>query len=129
MTQYRLAIDLEYGAGHPFHDTLPEVTPNPGSTPDPVTAQGAWDETTQEAVITWTPSTNTNLASYTIRWSTGATYDSSTATVADTTQLGTEELRTAAGLLTPGDVASFKVFVILSTGNTSGSNTAVITRP
>ena len=79
MVQYRLALELEYEAGHPFRDTVPELTPSPGSTPDAVTAQGVWDEGTQEAVITWTPSTNPNLASYLIRFTLGGTYDSSSA--------------------------------------------------
>jgi hypothetical protein len=129
MVQYRLALELEYETGHPFRDTVPELTPTAGSTPDAVTAQGEWDETTQEAVITWTPSTNPNLASYLIRFSAGGTYDSGDAKVAGTTPVGTEELRTTDGLLAPGDVAAFKVFVTLGTGNTAGSNTIVISRP
>lgn len=40
MLEYRTAIDLEYGEGHPFHDTVPSATPSPGSTPDAVTLQG-----------------------------------------------------------------------------------------
>lgn len=38
---------------------------------------------------------------------------------------GTDEFRTTQELLNPGDIATFKVFVILTTG----SNTITITRP
>ena len=38
-------------------------------------------------------------------------------------------LATTVGLENPGDVASFKVFVLLTTGNEAGSNTVTITRP
>ena len=129
MLEYRTAIDLEYGAGHPFHDTMPSLTPSPGSTPDPVTAQGVWDEATGEAILTWDASTNPNLSSYSIRVTPGSTYDSASATVAGSVPAGTEEFRTIESLTNPGDTASFKVYVILSTGNTVGSNTVVVTRP
>jgi len=42
-----------------------------------------------------------------------------------------EDVNIALGgtLATSGDVASFKVFVRLTTGNAAGSNTVTITRP
>lgn len=39
------------------------------------------------------------------------------------------EFLTDSGLTAPGNVASFKVYVLTATGNEKGSNTVVITRP
>jgi hypothetical protein len=39
------------------------------------------------------------------------------------------EFLTLSGLAASGDVATFKVYVILTTGNEKGSNTVTITRP
>ena len=59
----------------------------------------------------------------------GASYNAATATVIGNTPPGTTVLATTAGLSAPGDVASFRVFVRLTTGNEAGSNTFTITRP
>lgn len=129
MIEYRQAIQVEYGDGHAFTTTLPDVTGQPGSTPDAVEASVAWDGTTNEAVVTWTGSTNPNLEHYEIRVSPGPTYDSGTATAAGQILAGTEEFRTTQELMNPGDTATFKVFVVLTTGNQAGSNAVTITRP
>ncbi len=65
----------------------------------------------------------------------GATYDADTTTVVATVPSDMLSLSTATELDNPGDVgdvgdvASFKVFVRLTTGNEAGSNTVTITRP
>lgn len=61
--------------------------------------------------------------------SSGANYDSTSATVIGNFPPGTTTLNTTTGLEVPGDIASFKVFVRLTTGNESGSNAVSITRP
>ncbi|MEK6260423.1 MAG: hypothetical protein AABP62_17535 [Planctomycetota bacterium] len=61
--------------------------------------------------------------------SVGATFDAATATVVAHIPAGTTTLETTAGLENSGDIASFKVFVKLTTGNEAGSNTVTITRP
>ena len=126
---YREAITVEYGPTHPFTTSLPDVSPQPGSTPDPVTLTGPWNAATSQADFTWTTSTNPNLDSYQARVSLGTTYDAATATVIGNFPPGTTSFSTAEGLTNPGDVASVKVFVILTTGNEAGSNTVTITRP
>jgi len=80
--------------------------------------------------LTWTESSDPDLADYELRMSPGATYDSGNATVIDSLVAGTPllEVRTTEGLANPGDVASFKVFVQLITGSEAGSNTVTITR-
>jgi hypothetical protein len=126
---YREGIEVEYGEQHAFTTSLPDVSPSPGSTPDAVQAAVAWDGVTTEAVVTWTGSTNPNLQHYEVRVSPGATYDSGTASVAGQVLAGTEEFRTTQELASPGDTATFKVFVVLTTGNQAGSNAVTITRP
>ena len=37
--------------------------------------------------------------------------------------------RTTDGLSSPGDVATYRVYVVLNTGNEAGSNDVTITRP
>lgn len=129
MIEYRQAIQVEYGNAHAFTTTLPDINPSPGSTPDAVTLSGSWEDPPGEAVLTWTGSTNSNLQHYEIRVSPGPTYDSGNASVAGQVLAGTEEFRTTQELTSSGDVASFKVFVVLTTGNQAGSGTVTITRP
>ena len=127
--EYRQAIVIEYGADHPFAKSLPEVTPPPGSTPAGVTLTGAWVPANEQAEFSWPASTNPNLDHYVVRMSVGSSYDAATATVVGNIPSGTTTFATTASLDTPGDVASFKVFVVLTTGNEAGSNTVTITRP
>ena len=129
LVAYREAVRIEYGVGHALVTTLPDVYSGPGSTPDAVTLSGMWDEVAMEASLTWTPSSNPNFSSYEIRVSPGATYDSGNSTIAGTIPAGGEELRTTQELESLGDTASFKVFVVLTTGNRAGSNIVTITRP
>jgi hypothetical protein len=126
---YRQAILVEYGPTHPFTTTLPDVYPGPGSTPAAVTLSGIWNAATGQADFNWTASTNPSLDEYEMRMSAGATYDAATATVIGNIPAGTTTFQTTSGLAASGDVASFKLFVKLTTGNQAGSNTVTITRP
>lgn len=125
---YRKAVQGSFAPDHALVGTLPSLTASAGSTPSPVTASGEWDETTQEAVISWSASSATTLAHYEIRMTPGATYNSNNDSQVDTVPPGTAELRTNSGLLSPGDVATFRVYVVLSTGNKAASNDVTITR-
>lgn len=129
MLQYRSAVEATFGVDHPLTLSLPDLSPAPGSTSDPVTLSGAWNAGLGEAVFNWTPSTAATLEEYILRWSPGSTYDSATSSLVGVTFPGTTTLSTALGLPAPGAVASFKVFVKLSTGNEAGSNTVTIARP
>lgn len=123
-----LLMHVEYGPTHPFTTSLPDVYAPPGSTPAPVVLSGGWNATTNQAEFSWPSSSNPNVAEYELRMSPGATYDAGTATVIGNSVTGTN-FNTAAGLANSGDVASFKVFVIVTTGNEADSNTITITRP
>ncbi|MEX2176937.1 MAG: hypothetical protein WD872_21425, partial [Pirellulaceae bacterium] len=70
------------------------------------------------------------LFQYEVRMTPGPTYDADADTVVGNVPAsGTPTFFTTAGLANSGDTASFKVFVILTTGNEAGSNTVTITRP
>ena len=130
LVSYRRAVAGAFAENDPLVLSLPAVTAEPGSTPDAVSANVSWDATLVKAKIMWAASSDPNLVQYQIRFCAGATYSTETETVIG--NFGPTDLRellTDAGLFASGDVASFKVYVILSTGNEKGSNTVTITRP
>ena len=129
MVQYRSAVPALLGPTHPLTTTLPDLYPQPGSTPDPVTLSGTYNAGTAQADFHWTASAAPTLLEYEVRRSPGATYSDATATVVSNLLPGTTTFATAAGLDASGDSASFKVFVRLTTGNVAGSNSVTITRP
>ncbi len=127
---YRQSVPTKFAANDPLVLSLPRLTPEPGSTPDAVTANGLWNAATSEGKLTWDASTATDLAEYEVRWSPGTTYDSALEVVlGNVASTATREFLTTQGLLASGDVSVFKVYVKTTTGNERGSNTVKITRP
>jgi len=127
---YRQAVAGAFAENDPLVLSLPAVTPDAGSTPDAVVANIAWDATLLKAKITWAASAAPNLFQYEIRFCPGANYSTETETVVgNVSPTAPREFLTDAGLSAPGNVASFKVYVLLTTGNEKGSNTLTITRP
>ena len=129
IVQYRSMVEGLLGPTNPLTLSLPDLTPPPGSTPSAVLLAGAWNAGLGQAVFNWPPSTAATLAGYQLRMSPGSTYDAASATVIGNIPPGTTTISTAEGLAASGDVASFKLFVQLTTGNEAGSNTVTITRP
>ncbi|TXT19441.1 MAG: hypothetical protein FD138_4338, partial [Planctomycetota bacterium] len=129
IVQYRELVAAVLGPTHPLTLSLPVMSPAPGSTPAPVVLSGIWNPTTAQAEFNWPASDNPNLDEYEMRVSSGATYDGTTATVIGNIPAGTTTFATTAGVENPGDQASYKLFVKLTTGNEAGSNTVTITRP
>ncbi|MEK6263133.1 MAG: hypothetical protein AABP62_31530 [Planctomycetota bacterium] len=84
---------------------------------------------TGQADFNWTESSNPNLEKYQLRVTRGAIFDAATATVVGNFPPGTTSFSTNEGVENPGNVASGKLFVILTTGNEAGSNTVTIARP
>jgi hypothetical protein len=122
--QYRLRA-----ANDPLVLSLPKLTPEPGSTPDPVLANGTWNVPTTQGKLTWDESSAPDLAEYEVRWSPGPTYDVDTEVViANIAKDAPREYFTTQGLLAIGDVSNFKIYVKTTTGNERGSNTVKITR-
>jgi len=129
IVQYRELVAATFGPTHPLTLSLPVMTPAPGSTPVAVPLSGAFNPITGQAEFSWSPSDNPNLEEYEMRKSDGATFDAATATVIGNIPAGTNTFATTAGVENPGDQASYKLFVKLTTGNEAGSNAITITRP
>ncbi len=137
MVQYRAAVPALLGPTHPLTLSLPDLYPAPGSTPDPVVLSAAWNPATAHADLSWPESTNPSLVEYEIRRCLGATWNDAIAEVIGNIPAGAGSpvlippitFSTTSGLDSSGDVATFKVFVRLTTGNVAGSNAVTITRP
>jgi hypothetical protein len=118
-----------FAANSPLVLSLPRLTPEPGSTPDAVLANGTWNTPTTQGKLTWDASTATDLDEYKVCWSPGPTYDVATEVVlASIAKTAPREYFTTQGLLAIGDASNFKIYVLTTTGNERGSNTVKITR-
>ena len=130
LRKYRRNLPTAFATGHAIVDSMPRLTPEPGSTPEAVIANIVWDPVLQAARITWTASTAANLSAFQIRFCAGPDYSTDDESVIGTVDPSApREFVTIASLANPGDIASFKVYVITATGNEKGSNTVTITRP
>ena len=130
LRDYRAAVLGSFAPTDAIVDSLPDLTPAPGATPDVVTANISWDATALKAKITWSASADPNLAQYEIRFTPGPDYSTDDETVVgNVSPTDPREFLSDAGLAASGNIASFKVYVILTTGNEKGSNTVTITRP
>jgi hypothetical protein len=130
LKKYRQAVPTYFAATHAIVESLPRLSPEPGSTPDAVTANGAWDVPQLKAKLTWTLSLEANLLRYEIRFCAGPNYSTENESVLGSVLPGDpREFFSDSGLAASGNVVSFKVYVITTTGNEKGSNTVVVTRP
>jgi len=129
LKSYRQVLPTYFAANSPLVASLPKLSPEPGSTPDAVLANGVWDGPTTQGKLTWDASSSPDLAEYEVRWSPGTTYDSANEVVLGSIDpTATREFFTSQGLGTSGDVSVFKVYVKTTTGNERGSNSVKITR-
>ena len=126
---YRQAVPTKFPATDPVVVSLPKLTPDAGSTPDAVLANGAWNVPTSQGKLSWNASTAPDLDEYEVRWSPGPNYDAANEVVlANIAKTAPREYFTTQGLLAIGDASNFKVYVKTTTGNERGSNTVKITR-
>jgi hypothetical protein len=128
MIQYRNAVRGILPTGHPLLMTIPAVTPPPGSTPAAVKLDAVWNPATSKADLSWSASANPKLDHYSLRTA-PAPYKTADESVVAKLPANQTEYSTDSGLLAPGSVAQFKVYVVLTTGNEKGSNTVSITHP
>ena len=130
LKNYRQLMPTFFAATHALVESLPRLTPEPGSTPAAVTANVSWDATQLKAKITWSASSDPNLFQYEIRFCPGPDYSTDTeSVVGNVSPTAPREFFTDAGLAAPGNVASFKVYVVTTTGNEKGSNAVSVPRP
>ena len=130
LRKYRQTLPTAFAKNHALVDSLPRLSPEPGSTPDAVTATSVWDVALSSAKLTWTASADTNLSEYEIRFCAGPNYSTDNeSAIGSVSPTAPREFLTNTGLSAPGNVATFKVYVITTTGNEKGSNTVAVTRP
>lgn len=126
---YRLAVPTKFAATDPLVLSLPKLTPDPGSTPDAVLANGIWNVPTTQAKLTWDEPTSPDVVQLEVRWSPGPDYDATLEVVlANIAPTAPREYFTTQGLVAIGDVSNFKIYVLTATGNERGSNTVKVTR-
>lgn len=129
LVSYRKKLPTQFPKGHPLVNTLPEVSPTPGSTPNEVVISGLWEPVPQMARITYGASSSADILRYELRFCSGPNYDTNVESVVSSNAPDAlREFLTNAGLAAPGNVASFKVYVISATGNEKGSNAVTIAR-
>lgn len=130
LRDYRAAVEGTFAPTDALVESLPRLSPEPGSTPDAITANIAWDAVLLKSRITFTASSDPNLSHYELRFCAGPNYSSDNESVIGNLTLAElREFLTDSGLTSPGSTASFKVYVVLTTGNEKGSNTVTLTRP
>ncbi len=94
-----------------------------------VTLSGQWDAMAQQAELQWTASNDPNLQNYQPRYTPGPTFDEGSYFDMNAQAPGTTQMTTTDGLLSPGDVATYRVYVVLTTSEEIASNDVTIQRP
>lgn len=130
LKNYRLKVPTAFERGHALIDSLPALTPPEGRTPAPVQAHAIWDAPAEKAKLSWAESTDPALKEYEIRAVPGDAYEADDEAVIGNVPAGApREFATDFGLTTPGMTSSFKVYVMLKTGNERGSEPVAVLRP
>ena len=127
--QYREVIQARYLPIDPFVQSLPALSPPPGSTPDAVELNGAWNVAKSFVELNWNASTNAKLLQYEVRGCIGTAYKAENAFVIATIKDGTTVWNGKNGVGNPGDKCVYRVYVIVTTGNERGSNDVAVIRP
>lgn len=127
---YRQVMPQKFPAGHALITALPDLTPKPGATPDAVALTAVWSAADTKAKLEWAASSESALDHYEVRAVPGEEYDvDDEVQVASIPKNGPRLLLTEQFLSAPGQHASFKVYVVLTTGNEAGSEPVTVTRP
>ena len=130
LISYTRVISARLAADDALMATMPRLWPLPGHTPDPVKASGEWLPETGKARISWTPSKDEQLDHYQIRVCAGPDHRRDDEAVLANIPAEAEcAVETAELLGKPGAVATYRVYVILKTGNERASNVVTVERP
>lgn len=126
--QYRDVIQARYTATDPFVQSLPILSPPPGTTPVAVFVTGGWNTAKNFVELHWEASGNKNLLQYEVRGCTGTTYkvanEFAVAIVKDSNLFW----QGVGGVSLPGAKCVYRVYVILTTNNEKGSNNVAVVR-
>ena len=128
MKQFRALVPSLLPANSPARQNLPRLTPAPGTTPPRLAVTGAWDATISNARLTWPAAVAKDVSKLQVRGCTGAYKNDEEEVVADLAADATH-WEGDWGLTAPGATASFKVYVMTTTGNENGGKAVKIVRP
>ena len=132
---YRMTVPVRLGAAAPLTQTLPRLTPEPGSAPDAAVATGSYDVPQNKAVISAQVPVQGNLKRIKLIYSPGLVWHGDDTSVVESRPAAGLDLaqpvvfETAYALGAPGAKALFRVEVENDTDNTAQSNTLLIERP
>ena len=130
LTKYRARIAGLFAKDDPIALSLPQVNPEPGSTPPAVSVSGVWDGASETARLTILPLTDpkVHVSHYDVRHCPDATYKTATEETIGRFTDGATTFETMVGLTVSGTSALFRVYTVTETGNEKGSATVKITR-
>jgi hypothetical protein len=127
---YRAKLPTIFAAGSAIVNTLPALSPSPGSTPAAPGLSGGYNASMQRADFTGVPSTSPSVVKHQLRICLSADYDADLEQVATTIE-GNLPLNytVTTGLTTPGGVISARLYAMTEDGHEAGSDTVVVNRP
>ncbi len=127
LVSYRQGIPSTLGPTNPLTKSLPALYAKKGATPPPVAVTVSYDAITKATTVTWTASTDPNLARYKVRICTGAKWKE--ANVRATVSVASSVLTWNTTDLQAGQTYCAKVYVVLQNGQQRGSTAMPITIP
>ena len=129
LVNYREAAEGRLREFPELLETLPRITPLPGHTPEKVNASSIF-EAPDKSKIVHDESTDAMIERYELRGCMGSDWDEEDAvSIASHLPNQLREFITTFGLNQPGAQVTFKVYVILTTGNEAGSAPMSVQRP
>ena len=129
MKQYRMAAPARLPVNSPALANLPRLSPPPGSTPPGLQVLGQWNPTLMKATFSWEQSTFKDIDKIQVRGCPSGSYkNDDEEIVADLLPTATT-FETDWGLTAAGSLATFKFYVMATTGNENGGKAVKIVRP
>ncbi|MGC4016535.1 MAG: hypothetical protein QM755_18735 [Luteolibacter sp.] len=124
---YRDRIREMYPVGHEHVETLPVLTAPRGQAPEPVEAEAAWEG--DSARVWWSPSADPAVAHYDVRGMAGADYETEDERLVGRVVAGDAcQVQTLSDLDEPEARASFRVYVVLRSGQERGGRPVTVER-
>jgi len=129
LKQYRQAVIGALPVGNALLDSIPRLTPPPGSTPPPTNLSGVWNAGTTEADLTWEELALPNFDYWSIRAHPGPKWRNDEAETIGQVFSPDLSFSTDHGLVASGSMQLFAVFTVVTTGNERRSNVVKVIRP
>ncbi len=130
LTSYVRAIHAQLAKESTLVTNMPRLWPLPGHTPAPVKLTAVWAAERNAARLSWEASKDSKLSHYELRGCAGPEYVRDDETlIAQIPPTDPLTIETRAHLSQPGSIASYRVYVVLTSDNERGSKTATVEWP